>query len=163
LYPLGYLANICHVAIRKIRRRRNKREDTHAEAFLLRTPQQENVQLAAFGSRLTAVSDALVGYRQSVAAIQDPEVVRTSGKTHHPIVAYTGKNEDRVPRAIRGLGRRACACRRIRGRGSCARQGAALLAPGSVGPRRHAASLRERKPSEIFDGMQPQGCCAFRA
>ena len=31
-----------------------------------------------------------------MVAIQDPEVVRTSGKTHHPIVAVTGKSEDRV-------------------------------------------------------------------
>ena len=41
-----------------------------------------------------------VGYRQSMVAIQDPEVVRTSGKTHHPIVAFTGKNEDRVAGAL---------------------------------------------------------------
>jgi gamma-glutamylcyclotransferase (GGCT)/AIG2-like uncharacterized protein YtfP len=59
--------------------------------------QQEDVQLATFGRRLSGVSDALVGYRRSMVAIDDPEVVRTSGKTHHPIVAYTGKSEDRVP------------------------------------------------------------------
>ena len=58
------------------------------------------MQLATFGRRLTGVSDALVGYRQSMVAIQDPEVVRTSGKTHHPIVAFTGKNEDRVAGAL---------------------------------------------------------------
>jgi gamma-glutamylcyclotransferase (GGCT)/AIG2-like uncharacterized protein YtfP len=68
--------------------------------FSYGTLQQENVQLATFGRRLIGVSDALVGYRQSVATIQDPEVVRTSGKTHHPIVAYTGKSEDRVPGAL---------------------------------------------------------------
>jgi gamma-glutamylcyclotransferase (GGCT)/AIG2-like uncharacterized protein YtfP len=60
------------------------------------TLQQENVQLATFGRRLDGVRDALVGYRQSMVAIDDPEVVRTSGKTHHPIVAFTGENEDRV-------------------------------------------------------------------
>jgi hypothetical protein len=58
------------------------------------------VQLATFGRRLTGVSDALVGYRQSMVAIDDPEVVRTSGKTHHPIVAFTGRHEDRVPGAL---------------------------------------------------------------
>jgi hypothetical protein len=57
--------------------------------FSYGTLQQEDVQLATFGRRLTGVSDALVGYRQSMVAIQDPEVVRTSGKTHHPIVAFT--------------------------------------------------------------------------
>ena len=35
-----------------------------------------------------------------MVAIDDPEVVRTSGKTHHPIVAFTGKSEDRVPGAV---------------------------------------------------------------
>ncbi len=64
--------------------------------FSYGTLQQEEVQLATFGRRLSGVSDALVGYRQSMVAIQDPEVVRTSGKKHHPIVAFTGKNEDRV-------------------------------------------------------------------
>jgi gamma-glutamylcyclotransferase (GGCT)/AIG2-like uncharacterized protein YtfP len=68
--------------------------------FSYGTLQQEDVQLATFGRRLTGVSDALVGYRQSMVAIQDPEVVRTSGKTHHPIVAFTGVNEDRVPGAL---------------------------------------------------------------
>ena len=68
--------------------------------FSYGTLQQEDVQLATFGRRLIGVGDALVGYRQSMVAIQDPEVVRTSGKTHHPIVAFTGKNEDRVPGAL---------------------------------------------------------------
>ena len=68
--------------------------------FSYGTLQQEDVQLATFGRRLTGVSDALVGYRQSMVAIQDPEVVRTNGKTHHPIVAFTGKHEDRVAGAL---------------------------------------------------------------
>jgi gamma-glutamylcyclotransferase (GGCT)/AIG2-like uncharacterized protein YtfP len=59
--------------------------------------QQEDVQLSTFGRRLTGVSDALAGYRQSMVAIQDPEVVRMSGRAHHPIVAFTGVSEDRVP------------------------------------------------------------------
>jgi len=68
--------------------------------FSYGTLQQDNVQLATFGRRLSGVSDALVGYRQSMVAIQDPEVVRTSGKTHHPIVAFTGKREDCAPGAV---------------------------------------------------------------
>jgi hypothetical protein len=68
--------------------------------FSYGTLQQEDVQLATFGRRLTGVSDALVGYRRSMVAIQDPEVVRTSGRTHHPIVAFTGKSEDRVAGTI---------------------------------------------------------------
>jgi gamma-glutamylcyclotransferase (GGCT)/AIG2-like uncharacterized protein YtfP len=65
--------------------------------FSYGTLQQEDVQLATFGRRLVGAADALVGYRQSMVAIQDPEVVRTSGKTHHPIVAFTGHAEDRIP------------------------------------------------------------------
>ena len=68
--------------------------------FSYGTLQQENVQLATFGRRLTGVNDALVGYRQSIAAIDDPEVVLKSGKTHHPIVAVTGRAQDRVPGAV---------------------------------------------------------------
>jgi hypothetical protein len=64
--------------------------------FSYGTLQQEDVQLATFGRRLTGVSDALLGYRRSMVAIDDPEVVRTSGKTHHPIVALSGHGEDRV-------------------------------------------------------------------
>ena len=68
--------------------------------FSYGTLQQEDVQLATFGRRLVGVADALVGYRQSMVAIDDPEVVRMSGKTHHPIVAFTGVSEDRVPGAL---------------------------------------------------------------
>jgi hypothetical protein len=49
--------------------------------------QQEDVQLATFGRRLTGVSDALVGDRQSMVAIQDPEVVRTTSSRGAPPVA----------------------------------------------------------------------------
>jgi gamma-glutamylcyclotransferase (GGCT)/AIG2-like uncharacterized protein YtfP len=68
--------------------------------FSYGTLQQEDVQLATFGRRLVGVADALVGYRQSMIAIDDPEVVCTSGKTHHPFVAFTGKDDDRVPGAM---------------------------------------------------------------
>ena len=64
--------------------------------FSYGTLQQEDVQRATFGRRLTGASDALVGYQQAMVAIDDSEVVRKSGKTHHPIVAFTGKSEDRV-------------------------------------------------------------------
>ncbi|HEY1863511.1 MAG TPA: gamma-glutamylcyclotransferase family protein [Roseiarcus sp.] len=68
--------------------------------FSYGTLQQENVQLATFGRSLKGVADALVGFSQSMVAIDDPEVVRTSGKTHHPIVAFTGASEDRVPGTV---------------------------------------------------------------
>jgi hypothetical protein len=68
--------------------------------FSYGTLQQEDVQIATFGRRLEGSADALVGYRQSLVAIDDPEIVRTSGKTHHPIVAFTGKSDDCVPGAM---------------------------------------------------------------
>ena len=68
--------------------------------FSYGTLEQEDVQLATFGRRLAGAADALVGYAQSMVAIEDREVVRTSGKTHHPIVAFTGKDEDRVAGAV---------------------------------------------------------------
>jgi gamma-glutamylcyclotransferase (GGCT)/AIG2-like uncharacterized protein YtfP len=79
--------------------------ETNAEAIMPKlfsygTLQQEGVQLATFGRCLAGAPDALVGYRQSMVEIDDPEVVRTSGKSHHPIVAFTGMSEDRVPGAV---------------------------------------------------------------
>lgn len=64
--------------------------------FSYGTLQQPNVQLATFGRELSGTADALVGYEQSLVAIDDPEVVRTSGRTHHPIVKYTGDATARV-------------------------------------------------------------------
>jgi gamma-glutamylcyclotransferase (GGCT)/AIG2-like uncharacterized protein YtfP len=64
--------------------------------FSYGTLQQLNVQLATFGRELSGTSDSIVGYEQSLVAIDDPEVVRTSGKTHHPIVKYTGNAAARV-------------------------------------------------------------------
>ena len=53
--------------------------------FSYGTLQQREVQLATFGRELLGASDQLVGFHQSVVKIEDPEVVKTSGKTHHPI------------------------------------------------------------------------------
>lgn len=64
--------------------------------FSYGTLQQPNVQLATFGRLLPGSVDALVGYEQSLIAIDDPEVVRTSGKTHHPILRFTGVEAHRV-------------------------------------------------------------------
>ncbi|NMF88273.1 gamma-glutamylcyclotransferase family protein [Aromatoleum petrolei] len=68
--------------------------------FSYGTLQQANVQFATFGRQLAGTPDALVGYEQSMVAIDDAEVVRTSGKTHHPIVRYTGEPDARVPGTV---------------------------------------------------------------
>lgn len=64
--------------------------------FSYGTLQQENVQLSTFGRLLNGRKDQLVGYVLALVPIDDPKVVAASGKTHHPIVKFTGVNADRV-------------------------------------------------------------------
>jgi hypothetical protein len=64
--------------------------------FSYGTLQQRDVQLATFGRELRGTADQLPGFHRSMVKIEDPEVVRTSGKTHHPIVMQTGIAENRV-------------------------------------------------------------------
>ena len=54
--------------------------------FSYGTLQQEQVQRATFGRLLTGRPDALPGFETSLVRIEDPQVVATSGSTHHPIV-----------------------------------------------------------------------------
>jgi gamma-glutamylcyclotransferase (GGCT)/AIG2-like uncharacterized protein YtfP len=72
--------------------------DDSAKVYLFSygTLQQEGVQIASFGRLLTGAEDALPGYKQSMIEITDPEVVRTSGKRFHPIVAASGDPADEV-------------------------------------------------------------------
>jgi hypothetical protein len=62
--------------------------------FSYGTLQQENVQLATFHRRLEGSPDSLVGFRRTLFEITDPDVVRMSGKTHHPMATYTGVAEE---------------------------------------------------------------------
>jgi gamma-glutamylcyclotransferase (GGCT)/AIG2-like uncharacterized protein YtfP len=64
--------------------------------FSYGTLQQEEVQQSTFGRLLRGQSDALVGFEQSLVRIEDPEVVKTSGKTHHPIVKRSDRSDSRV-------------------------------------------------------------------
>ena len=64
--------------------------------FSYGTLQQLDVQLATFGRALHGTADALLGFSQSMVKIDDAEVVKTSGKTHHPIVRHTGNATDQV-------------------------------------------------------------------
>jgi gamma-glutamylcyclotransferase (GGCT)/AIG2-like uncharacterized protein YtfP len=54
--------------------------------FSYGTLQDKAVQLASFGRELTGRPDAMLGYEQSWVEIVDPQVLATSGKTHHPII-----------------------------------------------------------------------------
>lgn len=64
--------------------------------FSYGTLQQEDVQLATFGRRLAGQRDQLTGFAQAEVKIDDPDVVAASGKTHHPILMFTGMPGDRV-------------------------------------------------------------------
>jgi len=64
--------------------------------FSYGTLQIDAVQLSTFGRKLVGTPDALPGFAQSMMKIEDAEVVATSGKTHHPIVAFTGRDSDSV-------------------------------------------------------------------
>jgi gamma-glutamylcyclotransferase (GGCT)/AIG2-like uncharacterized protein YtfP len=64
--------------------------------FSYGTLQQDDVQRATFGRLLRGQADALPGFAQAMVAIDDPQVVATSGKTHHPIVRHSGVASDRV-------------------------------------------------------------------
>jgi len=64
--------------------------------FSYGTLQLDAVQLSTFGRKLVGTPDALPGFAQSMMKIEDAEVVATSGKTHHPIVAFTGRDSDAV-------------------------------------------------------------------
>ncbi|MFF7709914.1 gamma-glutamylcyclotransferase [Pseudomonas sp. NPDC007930] len=68
--------------------------------FSYGTLQDRAVQLASFGRELAGQADALVGYAQAWVEITDPQVLATSGKTHHPIVQHSGVNSDRVPGTV---------------------------------------------------------------
>jgi gamma-glutamylcyclotransferase (GGCT)/AIG2-like uncharacterized protein YtfP len=65
--------------------------------FSYGTLQQENVQVATFGRLLKGQPDALVGFKQELVEITDPDVLAKSGKRFHPIVTHSGLDADRVP------------------------------------------------------------------
>ena len=64
--------------------------------FSYGTLQQDDVQRTTFGRLLSGNADVLPGYSQDRVAIDDPDVVAASGKTHHPIVKHSGVASDRV-------------------------------------------------------------------
>ncbi|UTH75908.1 gamma-glutamylcyclotransferase family protein [Chromobacterium sp. IIBBL 290-4] len=68
--------------------------------FSYGTLQQDNVQLATFGRLLHGRPAQLVGFKQQMLEIRDAEVVRASGKTHHPIVSPSENPQDRVAGSV---------------------------------------------------------------
>jgi hypothetical protein len=68
--------------------------------FSYGTLQQDGVQLATFGRTLNGQPDALPGFELAVVLIEDASVIATSGKTHHPIVKFSGNPSSRVPGTV---------------------------------------------------------------
>ncbi len=68
--------------------------------FSYGTLQQEDVQMASFGRLLEGQADLMPGYRLSMLEITDPEVIRASGKTFHPIVSASSDAGDTVPGTV---------------------------------------------------------------
>ena len=64
--------------------------------FSYGTLQQEDVQRSTFGRLLRGQVDELLGFEQSLARIEDPQVVTASGRTHHANVTFNGRNDSRV-------------------------------------------------------------------
>jgi gamma-glutamylcyclotransferase (GGCT)/AIG2-like uncharacterized protein YtfP len=64
--------------------------------FSYGTLQLEQVQVATFGRKLAGRADEMPGYALTMLKIEDADVVATSGKTHHPVVAYSGNASDKV-------------------------------------------------------------------
>jgi gamma-glutamylcyclotransferase (GGCT)/AIG2-like uncharacterized protein YtfP len=64
--------------------------------FSYGTLQQEDVQLATFGRRLTGQRDDLVRFEQASVRIDDPRIVATTGRTHHANVTFNGNQDSCV-------------------------------------------------------------------
>jgi gamma-glutamylcyclotransferase (GGCT)/AIG2-like uncharacterized protein YtfP len=64
--------------------------------FSYGTLQDKAVQLANFGREMKGEADQMLGYAQSWVEITDAQVLAASGKTHHPIITFSGNAEDRV-------------------------------------------------------------------
>jgi hypothetical protein len=64
--------------------------------FSYGTLQQAAVQMSTFGRLLRGQPDELVGFEQSLLRVEDPQFVATSGKTHHAIVKFNGRDDSRV-------------------------------------------------------------------
>ena len=71
-------------------------DDLSVRLFSYGTLQAKGVQIATFGRELAGEPDALPGFVRDLVEIKDPQVVATSGETHHPIVRPSANSRDFV-------------------------------------------------------------------
>ena len=64
--------------------------------FSYGTLQLPQVQLEKYGRLLEGKPDALLGYRIERLVVTDPDVLRLSGKSDHPIARFSGAESDCV-------------------------------------------------------------------
>lgn len=64
--------------------------------FSYGTLQLEAVQLRSFGRLLAGAPDIMPGYRQEMVEITDPDVIKASGETFHPIVIASAEPTDKI-------------------------------------------------------------------
>ncbi|MEF9479078.1 gamma-glutamylcyclotransferase family protein [Chryseobacterium sp. RRHN12] len=64
--------------------------------FSYGTLQKEQVQLETFGRLLEGEKDILSGYQLHMLEITDPEVLRKSGQKYHPVLKFSGNDNDHI-------------------------------------------------------------------
>lgn len=64
--------------------------------FSYGTLQMETVQLSTFGRALKGNPDTLPGYRLDLLEITDKGVIASSGLNHHPIIKFTGDQDNTI-------------------------------------------------------------------
>ena len=69
---------------------------TTERLFSYGTLQLPDVQRATFGRLLEGAPDQLVGFKQELVEITDPDVLAKSGERFHPIVTRSANQADRV-------------------------------------------------------------------
>ena len=68
--------------------------------FAYGTLQLEAVQLATFGRRLTGTPDMLRRFELVALTIDDPAVIAISGKAHHTMARFSGREPDAIPGTV---------------------------------------------------------------
>lgn len=70
--------------------------DYTEQLFSYGTLRYEPVQMSTFGRVLQGKADILLGFALTMVQINDADVVAVSGEAHHPILSYTGNDEDKI-------------------------------------------------------------------
>lgn len=68
--------------------------------FSYGTLQQDDIQLATYGRRLEGHRDELVGFAPAFVKIEDPDLAKRLGKTHHNDVTRHADKDSRVPGTV---------------------------------------------------------------